>query len=89
MQEAPGAIVHIQALLAKKNPTAADFEAAKKRIQEDVYNKVVPNADKFPVLSDPVPVPPTPPVPPVPGNSGDGGNAGSVGQQAFRVNPNL
>lgn len=48
LREAPGAITGLRALFAVENPTDADFEAAKARIRADTFEKLVPNAEKFP-----------------------------------------
>ncbi len=47
LKEAPGAITGLRALLAVEQPTDADFEAAKAKIQADTFDALVPNADKF------------------------------------------
>lgn len=44
----PAAIPAFQALLAKKQPTDADYAAAEKQIEEDTFEKLVPEAVKFP-----------------------------------------
>lgn len=49
IREAPDAIAAIRALLAKNNPTDADFEAAKEQIRKDTYEKVVSNTQLPPM----------------------------------------
>lgn len=49
IKEAPAAIAGIRALLAKKDPTAEDFAAARAQIAKDTFEDLVPNSDKFPV----------------------------------------
>lgn len=44
LREAPGAIAAIRLLLAKDNPTDADFAAAKAQIAKDTYESLVPNS---------------------------------------------
>lgn len=44
IREAPGAITTIRELINKPQPTDADFEAAKEKIRNDTYEKLVPNS---------------------------------------------
>lgn len=44
IREVPSAIPTLQALFAKKDPTDADFEAAKAKIVADSYSALVPNS---------------------------------------------
>jgi hypothetical protein len=48
IKEAPGAIAGIRALLAKEDPTAEDFAAARAQIEKDTFQSLVPNSVKFP-----------------------------------------
>lgn len=44
LKEAPGAINAIRELVAKENPTDADFELAKAKITVDSYKSIVTNS---------------------------------------------
>lgn len=48
LKEAPGAVSAVRTLLNVKEPTDADFEAAKEQIRKDTFESLVPNAEKFP-----------------------------------------
>lgn len=49
LREAPAAIAGIRELLAKDDPTDADYEVARAKIAADTYASLVPEAAKFPV----------------------------------------
>ena len=47
LRELPGAITHVRALIAVKEPTADDFAKARAAIEADTVESLVPNAAKF------------------------------------------
>lgn len=50
LREAPAAISGIRELLAKSEPSDADFATLRARIEADTYESLVPAGAKFPLL---------------------------------------